>query len=70
LTRNISSLQLPITLQADLKQRYDCYWISDVLEVANEEGTSYYITLETADEKLTLKSNSDSWSTFQKQRKS
>ena len=70
LTRNISSLQLPITLQADLKQNYNCYWISDVLEVANEDGTSYYITLETADEKLTLKSNSDSWSTFQKQRKS
>ena len=70
LTRNISSLQLPITLQADLKQNYNGYWISDVLEVANDEGTSYYITLETADEKLTLKSNADYWTTFQKQRKS
>ena len=70
LTRNISSLQLPITLQAGLKQGYDCYWISDVLEVANEEGTSYYITLETADEKLTLKSSGDYWTTFKKQRKS
>ena len=70
LTRNLSSLQLPITLQADLKRNYDCYWISNVLEVANEEGTSYYITLETADEQLTLKSSGDSWSTFKKQRKS
>ena len=70
LTRNLSSLQLPIALQADLKNNYDCYWISNVLEVANEEGTSYYITLETADEQLTLKSSGDSWSTFKKQRKS
>jgi len=70
LTRNISSLQLPIALQAELKKDYDSYWISDVLEVANEDGTSYYITLERADEQLTLKSNSDSWSTFKKQRKS
>ncbi|HWJ30520.1 MAG TPA: hypothetical protein VNS32_28565 [Flavisolibacter sp.] len=70
LTRNISSLQLPIALQADLKKNYDCYWISDVLEIANEEGTSYYITLETADTQLVLKSNSDSWSSFKKQRKS
>jgi hypothetical protein len=70
LTRNISSLQLPITLQADLKKNYDCYWISDVMEVANDEGTSYYITLETADTQIILKSNSDSWGTFKKQRKS
>ena len=70
LTRNISSLQLPIALQADLKKDYDCYWISDVLEVANDEGTSYYITLETADERMTLKSSGDSWTTFKKQRKS
>jgi len=70
LTRNLSSLQLPITLQADLKRNYDCYWISNVLEVANEEGTSYYITLETADDQLTLKSSGDNWSTFKKQRKS
>jgi len=70
LTRNISSLQLPITLQADLKKNYDGYWISDVMEVANEEGTGYYITLETGDTQLILKSNNDSWSTFKKQRKS
>lgn len=70
LTRNISSLHLPIALQADLKKNYDDYWISDVLETATEDGTSYYITLETADTQLILKSNGDSWSTFKKQRKS
>ena len=70
LTRNISSLQLPIALQADLKKDYGAYWISDVVEVANEVGTSYYITLETADTQLILKSEGDSWSNFKKQRKS
>jgi hypothetical protein len=70
LTRNISSLQLPIALQAELKLGYDAYWISDVFEVANETGTSYYITLETADTQLVLKSEGDSWSNFKKQRKS
>jgi hypothetical protein len=70
LTRNISSLQLPIALQAELKKGYDAYWISDVMEVANETGTSYYITLETADTQLVLKSEGDAWSNFKKQRKS
>lgn len=70
LTRSISSLQLPIALQADLKKNYDNYWISDVLEVANDEGTSYFITLETADTQVILKSNFGTWNTFKKQSKS
>ncbi len=70
LTRNLSSLQLPIALQADLKKNYDQYWISDVMEVADENGTSYYVTLEDADTKLILKSQSGSWGAYKKQRKS
>ena len=71
LTRNINSLQLPITLQASLKKDYENYWISDLFEVANDEGTSYYITLEDADTKLVLKSTSNAdWINFKKQRKS
>ena len=35
LTRNISSLNLPITLQASLKNNYSQYWISELFEVAN-----------------------------------
>jgi hypothetical protein len=71
MTRNISSVQLPIALQASLKKNYDEYWISDLFEIANDEGTSYYITLENADTKLVLKSSSNSdWSSFKKLRKS
>lgn len=71
LTRNISTLSLPITLQADLKNCYDAYWITDVLEVANEEGTTYFLTLEDADNKIILKSLGQAeWTTYKKQRKS
>jgi|SRR3954466_15197124 hypothetical protein len=70
LTKNLSSLELPIVLQAKLKKNYDGYWISDLIEVAREEGTTYYITLENADTKLVLKSSGLDWSNYKKQRKS
>lgn len=69
-TRNISSLQLPITLQAELQKSYDNFWITDLFELADANGTSYYITLENANDKIVLKSNSSRWETFQKQSKS
>jgi len=71
LTKNITSLQLPLALQADLKKTSEGYWISDLFELANDEGTSYYITLENGDSKIVMKSVSNSeWTTFKKQRKS
>src|ERR1044071_455175 len=48
LTRYISSTQLPITLQASIKKNYAAYWITNLFEVANDQGTSYYMTLEDA----------------------
>lgn len=70
LSRNITSSQLPITLQAELKKNYDQYWISDLFEMTDATGLNYYITIETADTKLVLKSESTyNWSTFQKTKK-
>lgn len=70
LTRNISSTQLPLTLQASLKKNHDCYWITDLFEVSNDEGTTYYITLEDGDSKITMKSTQNSdWSNYKKVRK-
>ena len=67
LTRYISSLDLPINLQKDLKKDYSAYWIADLFEVANSEGTSYYITLENAEKKIVMKSvGGNSWTTFKK----
>lgn len=70
LARNISSAQLPVDLQVDLKKEYGSFWISDLFEVSNNEGTAYYITLENADTKLILKSDDGGdWSQYRKIRK-
>jgi len=67
LTRYISSLDLPINLQKDLKKDYSSYWIADLFEVANSEGTNYYITLESAEKKIVLRSaGGNNWTTFKK----
>jgi hypothetical protein len=67
LTRYISSLDLPINLQTNLKNEYSDYWISDLFEVSNNDGTNYYITLEKADAKIVLQSaNGSKWSVYKK----
>lgn len=70
LARNISSLELPLNLQASLKKDYADRWITELFELSNEEGTHYYITLEQADSKVTLKStNGSKWSVYKKSSK-
>lgn len=67
MTRNISSLDLPLSLQTNLRNDYSSYWISDLFEVSNADGTNYYITMEKADGKVMLKSNSGGkWSSYKK----
>jgi hypothetical protein len=68
-TRFISSFNLPINLQSSLKKSYSNYWISDLFEMANHDGTAYYVTLETADSKIVLRSDGSDWSVFQKSKK-
>jgi hypothetical protein len=71
MTRNVTSLQLPMLLQAELKKEYGEFWISNLFEVANDIGITYYATVEKADAKIVLKSDSFSgWMVYQKQRKS
>jgi len=65
LTRNISPVDLPVHLQMNLKKKYSNYWISDLFEVAKNDATYYYVTLENADSKVVLKSTGGSdWSVF------
>ena len=66
-SRNIVSENLPIKLQAALKNSYSNYWISDLFENAAHDETTYYVTLENADQKIILKSNdSNEWSVYQR----
>jgi hypothetical protein len=68
--RNITSANLPLILQTKLKNNYSDYWISDLYELSKNEGTSYYITLENADQKIVLKSTGDiDWTVHKKSNK-
>jgi hypothetical protein len=65
--RNISSVDLPVMLQASIKNDYADFWVSDLYEMSKQEGTSYYITLENADQKVVLKSsNGGAWTQHKK----
>ncbi|MBO9566629.1 MAG: hypothetical protein J7621_27900 [Niastella sp.] len=68
--RNIVSSQLPINLLSDLKKNYGSYWISDLFEMASDNSTSYYVTLQSGDQTVVLKSySSTGWETFKKEKK-
>jgi post-segregation antitoxin (ccd killing protein) len=68
-TKNISSIQLPVTLQTNLKASYEDYWVSELFEVSDEAGTTYYATVENGEAKITLKSSGGYWTTYKKSRK-
>lgn len=67
ITRNISPLQLPVVLLASVKMNYSQQWISDLIEVSDDSGTYYYLTLEDANQRVILKSEGSSrWIRHQK----
>lgn len=69
-TKNLSPVQLPVTLQASLKTAYEDGWISDLFELSDQNGTTYYATVENNESKITLKSVGGQWSAYKKSRKS
>ena len=69
-TKNITSTQLPVKLQTSLKKQQEGYWITNLIEVAKDSGTSYYVTLENADTRMILKASGNSWEVYQKVTKS
>lgn len=69
-TRNILSTQLPIPLQASVKNDYADFWITDLFEYARTDSNGYFITLENADQVVTLQSvNGTNWSIYKKNKK-
>jgi hypothetical protein len=69
-TRNIKSNQLPIQLLMELKKNYNGYWISDLFELTADDHSNYYITMENADVKVTLRSsNNEGWEKYEKANK-
>jgi hypothetical protein len=68
-TRNLSFTQLPVILQTNLKELQQDNWIAELFELSNEDGTSYFITLENANERTVLRSDKNDWTLYQKKTK-
>ena len=63
-TRNIVSSQLPINLLLSLKNDYSAYWITELFEFTSNDDSCYYVSLESADAKVTLRSIGDTWEVY------
>jgi hypothetical protein len=68
-THNIVSTQLPLQLLMDLRRNYADYWISDLFECDADGSTTYFMTIENANSKVTLRSNDGNWETYTKSTK-
>jgi hypothetical protein len=69
-TRNLLSTELPIGLQTSLKKEYGAFWITELFEFAKQDNSTYFITVENADQKVVLQSsNGSSWTTYLKVKK-
>jgi hypothetical protein len=63
--RNISSAELPKELKASLKEALQHSWITDLIVMTTDEGTSYYVQLENADTKTIRQSvNDKKWKSY------
>jgi hypothetical protein len=70
MTRHLSPLDLPLALQGNLKKNYEGFWISELFEAVKSDETSYYVTIENADNTIILQSSGNSWSVYKKTKKS
>ena len=69
LTRYLSPVDLPLGLLNNLKKNYGAYWISDLFELAKNDGTTYFVTVEDAENKVVLKANGTNWTVHQRTKK-
>lgn len=68
-SRNITVHTLPVVLQTALKGKLGDAWVSEGLEVSGNNGTSYYVTVENADEKTIYYSHGVEWAVFKRTQK-
>ena len=67
IARYVSPIQLPEFLQKNLRRYYSEYWISNLIEVSNDESVNYFITLQYKDEKIILESRDrNNWQIYRK----
>lgn len=64
ISRNLTTSNLPLHLLGHLKQYMSNAWVSDLFELSSHGNTTYYVTLDNADETLTLVSDGNDWSVY------
>ena len=69
--RNIVASQLPINANIELKKSVGTGWITELFEFTDGDETSYFATIENADQKVHMKSSGSSqWSVYKRVKKS
>jgi hypothetical protein len=56
LARNIHVSFLPFNLTNEVSKSYKDFWITSAFEVSDDNGSNYFVTIESADQRITLKS--------------
>ena len=68
--RNLFYNQLPLAVMQTVSHKFNGAVIVEIKEITNNDGTSYYVTLEEGDKKVVLKATSgNDWNTYKKDRK-
>lgn len=66
ITRQVSPSNLPAKLQAALRSELAGRWITELFVMETEKGSSWFVTLQNADEKLVLQSEQGRpWTRYQ-----
>lgn len=69
-SRNILTTQLPISLMLSIQENYPDYWVTGLFEISGRSENAYYLILENADRKLTLRSaDRTRWEIYKKEKK-
>ena len=65
ISRNIGTNMLPLSLQKDLKNKVsESSWIADCFELSLENGTEYYVVVESENEKTIYQAGDYNWSVY------
>jgi len=70
ISRNLTTTQLPIRLSTSLKENYSDFWVTDLFEMASNNESSYYITIENGESTTVLRAiGSGDWELYRKVKK-
>jgi hypothetical protein len=70
ISRNLSTDNLPLFLKKSLNTKMnEASWITDCFELYLDNITEYYVVVETADQKISYRSNDTGWEVYKKTNK-